>query len=486
MGDIVFLVQEWDTSRSHRVWSHLEGGGDFVKAQAFVHPVWSSRLAFVVATAGAAVGLGNLWRFPFLAGTQGGGAFVLIYLACVAAICIPIIIAEIALGRMGRQSPIETIRILAAREGASKAWTAIGWLSLAVPFMGFTYYSIVAGWAVKYAWFSGAGLFEGITGGQSGALFSATAASGVSNLAFQGLIIFATALVVGFGIKRGIEVATKLMMPALFLILLLMVAYNLMNGGIEEAAQFLFVPDWSKVTGTTVLYALGQAFFSIGVGVGFMITYGAYLPQGVSIPRGAAAVAGIDTLVSLLAGLAIFPIVFKAGLNPTEGPGLTFVTMPVAFGAMALGQILGVLFFILLIFAAFTSTIAMLEPLVCYGEERTKTSRFALAFGLAFAVYAVGVLPSLSWGALADIRPLSFLPALGEKSVFETFDFFTASILIPVNAFLIAAFAGWIVAKDRFRAELGLSPGAFLLWRAIMVYLAPLVVLAITLFGLVG
>jgi neurotransmitter:Na+ symporter, NSS family len=455
-------------------------------SERFVHPVWSSRLAFVVATAGAAVGLGNLWRFPFLAGSQGGGAFVLIYLGCVAAICLPIIIAEIALGRMGRQSPIESLRLLAVREGASKAWIAIGWLSLAVPFMGFTYYSIVAGWSVKYAIFSGLGLFSNISGADSATVFANTAASYPANLIFQGLIILATAFVVGRGLKHGIEIATKVMMPALFLILLFMIGYNVLHGGLAEAAAFLFVPDWSKVTGTTVLYALGQSFFSVGVGVGFMITYGAYLPKTVSIPRSAAIIAGVDTLVSLLAGLAIFPIVFAAGLNPSEGPGLTFVTMPVAFGAMALGQALAVLFFVLLFLAAFTSTIAMLEPLVCTLIERAKLSRLALAFLIAVAVWAVGVLPSLSWSLLDGVKPLAFLPGLAEKSVFETFDFFTASILIPANAFLIAAFSGWIVMKSRFRDELALSRGAFSLWRAIMMFLAPLAVAAITMFGLVG
>ncbi|HXV74156.1 MAG TPA: sodium-dependent transporter, partial [Sphingomonadales bacterium] len=361
-----------------------------------------------------------------------------------------------------------------------------GFLSLIVPFMGFTYYSIVAGWAVKYVWFSVAGVFSGIGGEESGALFATTAVSGASNIFFQGLVIAATALVVGLGVRRGIEAATKIMMPALLLILVLMAGYNIFNGGLAEAARFLFVPDWPAVKGITVLYALGQAFFSIGVGVGFMITYGAYLPKDVSIPRAAAAIAGLDTLVSLLAGLAIFPIVFAAGLNPSEGPGLTFVTLPVAFGGMSFGQVLAALFFILLIFAAFTSTIGMLEPLVCHFEERVKAPRIALAFGLALAVFAVGVLPSLSWGALADARPLAFVPALAEKTVFETFDFITASILIPGNAFLIAAFAGWIVVTRHFREELDLGSASFTLWRVLVKYAAPLAVLAITLFGLMG
>ena len=187
-----------------------------------------------------------------------------------------------------------------------------------------------------------------------------------------------------------------------------------------------------------------------------------------------------------MAGLAIFPIIFQAGLDPSEGPGLTFVTMPVAFGGMAFGQILAVLFFVLLIFAAFTSTIAMLEPVVCFFEERKKISRFALSLIIGAAVFAVGVLPSLSWSALAEVRPLAFLPALGEKTVFESFDFITASILIPVNAFLMDAFAGWIVVKSRFRAELGLGPGAFALWRVLMRFVVPVAVLVITVFGLAG
>lgn len=452
----------------------------------FRHQRWSSKAAFLLATAGASVGLGNLWRFPYLAGSEGGAAFVLIYVGFVFLIGVPIITAEIALGRMGGLAPIGTIARIAKAEGRSGFWRAIGYLSLAVPFFGFTYYSVVAGWSVAYTGKAFSGALAGLSAGASPAAFAAFAASPAASLLFQGLVIFLTALVVGRGLHDGIERAAKVLMPLLFLILLFLAGYNALTADFAGAFRFLFAPDFSSLSGASVMHALGQAFFSVGVGVGFMITYGAYLPKAASIPKAAAQIAALDTAVALLAGLAIFPIVLSSGLDPGEGPGLVFVTMPVAFAGIPLGQALGVLFFALLFVAAFTSTIAMLEPLVSTLEERIPAARLKLALATGAAIWAVGVFPALSAGPLSGVRPFALIGPLAGKGVFEAFDFFVASILIPVNAFLIALFAGWMVSARKFRAELGMSDATFRVWRALMRFVAPLAVAAITVYGLAG
>lgn len=448
---------------------------------------WSSKLTFVLATAGAAVGLGNLWRFPFITGENGGAAFILIYLVCVFLIGVPIITAEITIGRMGHMSPIGAARAIIKRQKVSRFWMIVGYLSLAVPFFGFTYYSVVAGWSLNYAVEAGLGSFDGFSSQSSGTWFKAFSAKPWHSILLQGLVILTTAYVVGRGIKNGIEKAVKIMMPALFIMLVLMMVYGMFSGGFGQAVEFLFTPDFSEITATTFMLALGQAFFSVGVGVGFMMTYGAYLPAAADIPKNAVVIAGVDTLVALLAGLAIFPIVFASGLSPSQGPGLVFITMPVAFGGMAFGSILGAVFFLLLFVAAFTSTIAMLEPIISYMEERFDRARPILAFSAAALVWAVGIFPALSNGVLADIRPLEFIPALADRDIFGAFDFFVASILIPVNALMISLFAGWVIHVTAFKKEMHQTPDLlFATWRVLIKFLAPLAVLAITVFGLAG
>lgn len=444
-------------------------------------------MTFVLATAGAAVGLGNLWRFPFITGENGGAAFILIYLACVFLIGVPIITAEITIGRMGHMSPIGAARAIIKRQKVSRFWMIVGYLSLAVPFFGFTYYSVVAGWSLNYAVEAGLGSFDGFSSEASGGFFTGFAAKPWHNILLQGLVILLTAYVVGRGLKNGIEKAVKIMMPALFLMLVLMMVYGMFSGGFGQAVDFLFTPDFSNITPKTFMLALGQAFFSVGVGVGFMMTYGAYLPAAADIPKSAVIIASVDTVVALLAGLAIFPIVFASGLSPAEGPGLVFITMPVAFGGMAFGAILGAMFFLLLFVAAFTSTIAMLEPIISYMEERFDKARPILAFSAAALIWAVGIFPALSNGVLSDVRPLSFIAGLEERDIFGAFDFFVTSILIPVNALMISLFAGWVIHVTAFKKELNqTSDLAFAIWRVLIKFLAPLAVIAITVFGLMG
>lgn len=451
------------------------------------HSLWTSRWTFLFATAGAAVGLGNVWRFSFLTGQNGGAAFVLVYLAFVFVIGVPIIMAELAIGRMGRLSPIGSIKGIIQLQDASHFWQVIGKLSLVVPFIGFTFYSVVTGWTLYYAGQAITNAFKGVSSVEAQSLFEALTLSPMVTIILQGVVVVATAVIVGNGLRQGIERTTKIMVPGLGVILLLMVAYNVFAADMSSAIEFLFSPNFSELSVTSILLALGQAFFSVGVGVGFMMTYGAYLPKDISIPKAAFVIGSVDTGVALLAGLAIFPIVFATGLDPSEGPGLVFVTMPVAFSAMPFGYILGVTFFLLLFVAAYTTTIGMLEPVVAYLEERWNRGRLALAIWAGLVIWLIGILPGLSDNVLADVRPLAFITGLADKSIFETFDFITASVLIPINAFLIALFAGWVVSVETFKSELGFrSDALFNVWIVLMRYMVPLAVLIITISGLLG
>ena len=451
------------------------------------HSLWTSRWTFLFATAGAAVGLGNVWRFSFLTGQNGGAAFVVVYLAFVFVIGVPIIMAELAIGRMGQLSPIGSIKRIIQLQDASNFWQAIGKLSLVVPFIGFTFYSVVTGWTLYYAGQAITNAFKGVSSVEAQSLFKALTVSPMVTIMLQGVVVVATAVIVGKGLRQGIERTTKIMVPGLGVILLLMVVYNVFAADMSSAIEFLFSPNFSELNGTSILLALGQAFFSVGVGVGFMMTYGAYLPKDISIPKAAFVIGSVDTGVALLAGLAIFPIVFATGLDPSEGPGLVFVTMPVAFSAMPFGYILGVPFFLLLFVAAYTTTIGMLEPVVAYLEERWNRGRLALAIWAGLVIWLIGILPGLSDNVLADVRPLAFITSLADKSIFETFDFMTASVLIPINAFLIALFAGWVVSVEAFKRELGFrSHVLFNVWIALMRYVVPIAVLIITISGLLG
>ena len=442
---------------------------------ASVHESWSSRSAFLLAAVGAAVGLGNIWRFPYVAGENGGGAFVLIYIGFVILLGIPLIAAELAMGRRGHESPVVGMSNLARQEGRHQGWQVIGWLSILVPLMGLTYYSVVAGWAVDYVFQAAMGRFSGFDGEQSGAFFGELQASPWRMLFWHSIYIGLTIFVVARGVRKGLERSVKIMMPALFVILLFMVGYAMVTADFQAGLDFLFTPDFSKITIPTVLMALGQALFSLAVGVGAMMTYGAYLPQNISLPFAATVVGILDTLVAILAGLAIFPLVLGYGLDPGEGPGLIFVTLPVAFGQMPGGVLVGTLFFILLTFAALTSSIGMLEPVVSWLEEHRGFKRPMMALAAGSAAWLVGVSMSLSFNLWGDFRPLGFFRFFENKTLFDTMDFLVANVMLPLNAFLIAVFAGWMMSRQSTLEELGLADGArYRFWRFILRYVAPL------------
>lgn len=446
----------------------------------FQHEKWSSGGVFVLATVGAAVGLGNLWRFPFVAGQNGGAAFVLIYIGCVLLLGVPLMTAELAMGRRGGGSPVATMRKLASESGSSKGWVAIGWLSLLIPVIGMSYYSVVAGWSVDYVFEAALNSFDGIDGRQSTNKFSLLLASPARLLFLQGLFIVSAVIVVARGVGKGIETVCKYMMPALFAILVILVVNAIFNADIKRGIDFLLNPDFSKITPKVVFMAMGQAFFSLAIGVGVMLTYGAYVPQTVSLPKAALTIAIADTLVSVLAGVAIFPVVFANGLDPGDGPGLMFVTLPIAFGNMPAGYIIGLMFFMLLFFAAYTSVLGMLEPIVSYLEEHRGFSRPKMTVSAGLVSFVIGISAALSYNTWSDVRPLSVVPYLADKNIFDLLDFSIANFLLPLNAMLIALFAGWMMARQSLLGELGITSVALSrLLQIVLRYLAPLLIFAI-------
>jgi len=440
----------------------------------FQHEAWSSRAAFLMASIGAAVGLGNLWRFPYIAGANGGGSFVLIYIGFVFLLGLPIMIGEMIIGHRGQLSAVGSMNLLVKRGNRSSFWKLIGWLSILVPLIGLSYYSVVAAWALDYMGLAIAGSLSAFTADTAQSNFALQIGMPIRQGLLHATFIAMTVIVVARGLHGGIEIISKIMIPGLFAILLLLVGYNLFQADFSAAFDFLFRPDFSKITTQVVLMALGQALFSLAIGVGVMMTYSAYLPKQLSLPASAAIICIGDTVVALLAGLAIFPIVFQYGLSPSEGPGLIFVTLPVAFGQMPGGSMIAALFFLLLFFAAYTTAIGMLEPVVSWLEEHHGFRRSKMAVLAGLATWLVGILSVLSFSSLGDIHPLDFIAAMQGKTFFDIIDFTIANILLPINALLIALFAGWSIDKAVVALELGVSGGPWLAyWRFAVRYLVP-------------
>ncbi len=450
--------------------------------QQSVHGQWSGRWAFVFAATGSAVGLGNIWKFPYITGENGGGAFVLIYLVCIALIGIPIMMAEILLGRRGRSTPINTMRRLLREAGAHKAWQVVGWLGMLAGFLILSYYSVIAGWALAYVPRMGMGEFSGATPDQVGAQFAGLLASPGQLLFWHSVFMLMTMLVVARGVEQGLEKAVRFLMPALFVLLLIMVGYAMSMGAFSQAVDFLFTPDFSKITATGVLIAMGHAFFTLSLGMGAIMIYGSYLPRHTSITQTTFMIAGADTLVALLAGLAIFPIVFSNGLEPGAGPGLIFETLPIAFGQMPAGSLFGLLFFLLLVFAAWSSAISLIEPAVTWLVENRSMSRLQACFWAGLATWLLGIGTVLSFNYWSEIT-------LFGKTFFDSLDFLTANIMLPLGGLLIAVFVAWLMPRLSSREELAMrSELGYRVWHFLVRYVTPLAVIVVFLnaIGVIG
>lgn len=437
---------------------------------------WSARAPFLLATIGAAVGLGNIWRFPFIAGQNGGGAFVIIYLGFVFLIGIPIVMAEISIGRRGQLSTVSTMRKLAAEENKQPYWQLIGWLSILIPFLGLSYYSVVVGWSIEYIGKSALNSFQGFSREDSQASFQDMLDSPIRMLLTHTIFITIVVFVVGRGVRKGIESFSKFIMPLLFILLLGMVGNAIATADIKSGLQFLFTPDFSKITPAAIATALGQAFFSIAIGVGVLMTYGSYMPKNFSIPASAIIIVLADTLVAILAGIAIFPAVFQYGLDPAGGPSLIFVTLPITFGQMPGGHLFGLLFFIMLFFAAFTTAIGMLEPIVSWLND-SGLKRSIMAIWSGGAAWLVGILSILSFNVWKDFKPLSFVPMLKDKTIFDLLDFLLANFMLPLNGLLIALFAGWVMSPSSTFEELALQKRwMYDCWQFSIRYVAPVAI----------
>lgn len=450
-----------------------------------IHGQWSSRLAFILAATGSAVGLGNIWKFPYIAGENGGGAFVLIYLLCIAVIGIPIMMAEVMIGRRGRQSPINTMRTLAREEHASKHWQLLGWAGVLAGFLILSYYSVIAGWALSYVFRTGSGLFGGQTADGVQAIFTSLVGDPERLLAWHTIFMVMTMVVVARGVRRGLEKAVKLLMPALFVILLVLVGYAWNSSGFEQGVRFLFQPDFSRISANGILIAMGHAFFTLSLGMGAIMVYGSYLPESASIAKTSIVVSLLDTLVAMLAGLAIFPIVFANGLEPAAGPGLIFQTLPIAFGHMEYGAFFGMLFFVLLVFAAWTSSISLIEPAVAWLVENRGLSRVHASINAGIATWLFGLLTVLSFNRWSDVKPLSAVEIFKESTIFDLLDYLTANIMLPLGGLLIAIFAARKMSRASTVDELGMGDRyCYQIWRFLVRYITPVAVSLVFLYAL--
>jgi len=435
-----------------------------------IHGQWSSRWVFILAATGSAVGLGNIWRFPYVTGENGGGAFVLVYLLCVAVIGVPIMMAEVMLGRRGRQSPINTMRTLAEEEGRSRAWQYLGWMGVLAGFAILSFYSVVAGWTLAYVFRIGAGIFDGVSAEAVSGAFDAFTGDPERLLAWHTIFMAMSTVVVSRGVKSGLEKAVRFLMPALFLLLLVMVGYALGQGAFSQGVEYLFKPDFSELTASAVLEAMGQAFFSLSLGMGAIMIYGSYLSEHASIGRTTVMIAAMDTLVAVLAGLAIFPIVFAYGLAPQGGPGLIFKILPIAFAGMPGGAFFGVLFFLLLVFAGWTSAISLLEPIVAWLVENHGMNRVKASALAGILAWLLGIASLLSLSVWSEYT-------LFDKNFFSLVEFLTADIMLPLGGVLIGVFAGWQMSRQSTVDELGLGDGVLYRgWRFLVRYVTPVAI----------
>ena len=437
-----------------------------------VHGQWSGQMAFILAATGSAVGLGNIWKFPYITGENGGGAFVAVYLICILAIGIPIMIAEIMLGRRGRQSPINTMATLAKEEGHHTQWKLLGWMGVIAGFLILSYYSVIAGWAMAYVLRSASGIFVGASADGVNAVYEELISDPERLLAWHTMFIVLTMVVVARGVQHGLEKAVRFLMPMLLLILLLLVGYAATTGHFAEGARYLFTFDFSKLSEEAILTAMGHAFFTLSLGMGAIMVYGSYLPRQTSIVKTTAVIAGADTMVALLAGMAIFPIVFAYGLEPASGSGLIFKTLPLAFGAMEGGVVLGTIFFVLVVFAAWSSAISLIEPAVAWLVENRGYNRLHAAVLLGILVWFLGLGTVFSFNIGSDYTLT--IPYLFEnKNFFEVLDYLTANIMLPLGGLFIAVFAGWLMRPASCRAELQTSEWAFKVWLVLVRFVAP-------------
>ncbi|MDM8568953.1 sodium-dependent transporter [Thiotrichales bacterium HSG1] len=454
-----------------------------------IHGEWSSRTAFILAATGSAVGLGNIWKFPYMAGQYGGGAFVITYLLCIAIICLPVMMAEVMLGKLGRSSPINTMYHLAVENKQSKIWILLGWSGAIAGFLILSYYSVIAGWALAYVPELALGTFTKVENMPTAeispfvdSIFNSLTENPTKLIFWHTSFICMTMFMIAGGVKGGLERAVTFMMPALFILLLVLVGYSMSTPDFMRGFQFMFNVNFDnllypncteqacELSGDGLLAAMGQAFFSLSLGMGSIMVYGAYLPKNASVSKVTTAVVLADTSVAILAGLIIFPIVFSNGLEPGAGVGLVFKTLPIAFGQMPFGTLFGTLFFILLVLAALSSSISLIEPAVAWLVETKKFTRISASVLSGIFVWLVGLITVFSFNLWSEVKPI------GGLNLFELIDYLTANIMLPLAGLLIAIFTGWLMKKTIVANELNSSVDSFSyrIWYFLLRYVTPL------------
>jgi len=432
--------------------------------------VWTTQRAFIFAAIGSAVGLGNLWKFPYITGENGGGAFVLVYLLCIILIGLPILIAEITLGKSGKASPPMAMENLTKDAGVSRAWVGIGINGVLGGMLILSFYAVIAGWALHYFVESLMGGLSDMTVFSAAEHFDELMASPMNLTFWHSIIMLMTVLIVARGVTNGIEKAINIMMPALFVVLIVLLGYALTTGAFMQSVSFLFEPDFSALTGQSVLVALGHAFFTLSLGFGTMMVYGSYMPKDYSIVRASLWIVAADTLIALVAGLIIFSIVFSNDLAPGSGPGLLFQTLPIAFAQMTGGWFFGTLFFGLVVVAALSSAISMMEPAVSWVEQKWKINRYKAAWGLGGVAWVLGLGTILSFNLIADVI------FIGERSFFECMDFFTSNQMLPLGGFFTALFVGWVWHQTKRDQETGMPAKWSTIFGFALKFIAPALV----------
>ena len=429
---------------------------------------WSGRVGFILAAVASAVGLGSIWKFPYEVGANGGAAFILFYLLGLALAVVPLMLAEFAIGRRGGGDAAESLRRLAAAHGGSPRWGWVGAFGVLAGALILSFYSVIGGWTLAYA-------ADALGGAQAAdaraiqARYDALLASPARMAAYTALFLGLAAAVVARGVSAGIEAASKVLMPLLVALIAALAVYGVLEGDLRATLRFLFRLDFSRLTARAALEALGLGFFSIGVGFGVMITYAAYAGRTIALTQAALASIAIDTAISLLAGFAVFPLVFAHGLDPASGPGLVFVTLPLAFAGMPLGAAAGVAFYVLLFVAALGSAISMLELAVAPAVRLLGCSRRRAAAALAAACFAAGLATVFSFNLLAHWRPTPF----------DAIDHLTSNAMLPLGGLALAVFAGWVLPRSLLAQELGLGPRAATALGVALRWVVPALIVAV-------
>lgn len=440
---------------------------------------WQNRAGFILAAAGAAVGLGNIWKFPYITGENGGGLFVLIYLVCIALVGLPVMMSEIIIGRASQRSPVVAYERLS---GGKAIWSVVGWMGVAAGFILLSYYSVVAGWAMKYIELATEGSFIGKETSEIGQLFGGLASDVGRSVFWHTMFMTFTVVIVLAGVRRGIETGVRIMMPLLLVLMIGLMIYAGTQPSFGKALDFIFMPHTENLTPGGVLEALGHSFFTLSVGVGGLITYGSYLGRNDDIVTAATAITLLDTFVALVACMVMFPFLFAVGAEPAQGPPMIFIAMPIAFSQIPGGQIIGLLFFVLLLFAALTSAISLLEVVVSTVIDKFNIPRGYATLLAGLAIYLYGMPSAMSHLRIPGIESTG-------PNFMEQMDFFVSNVFLPLGGLAIAIFAGWIMPASTTYKEFNSARDReqlYRIWLFLTRYIVPTAILVIFLYSVVN